>query len=112
MSEDTQKALWDRRRKNLRALIAYKGTNPSKVSKEANLSVNTLSKFLRGETHTVRWETLESICEILDISNAAILDSPNPLSDAKMKLYALVDKMSDEQAEAELNRLRQDGLAK
>lgn len=105
MSTDDTNELWDRRRRNLRALIAYKNTRPSAVSKAADLSVNTLSKFLRGETHTLRWESLEKVCTVLGISNAAILDSSNPLSDAKMKLFALVEKMTEEQAEAELNRL-------
>ncbi|MEP1934965.1 MAG: helix-turn-helix transcriptional regulator [Roseibium sp.] len=109
MSTEATDDIWERRRRNLRALIAYKGTHPSTVSKAANLSINTLSKFLRGENRTMHWETLEKICTILDISNAAILDSQNPLSDAKMKLYALVGKMSDDEAEAELTRLQQIG---
>lgn len=106
MSSKPSGDLWDRRRRNLRALIAYKGTNPSAVSKAADLSINTLSKFLRGETHTLRWETLERICGSLNISNVAILDSSNPLSDSKMRLYDLIDKMSEEEAAREVSRLR------
>ncbi|MBD8875418.1 helix-turn-helix domain-containing protein [Roseibium polysiphoniae] len=112
MSDEDNADLWNRRRKNLRALIAYKGTNSSQVCKAANLSVNTLSKFMRGETHTLRWETLERICKILEIPNAAILDSDNPFSESKTRLYELIEKMTDEQAEAELERFKASGLLK
>ncbi|MBD8894024.1 helix-turn-helix domain-containing protein [Roseibium litorale] len=107
MTLDSDQAIWDRRRKNLRALIAYKGTNPSQVSKQAELSVNTVSKFLRGETRTLTWENLERICKVLSIPNAAILDNKNPFSESKIKLYELIETMTDDEAEAELNRIHE-----
>ncbi|WP_255733085.1 hypothetical protein [Ruegeria sp. Ofav3-42] len=35
----------------------------------------------------------------------AVLDSDNPFSDTKNKLYALIEEMSEEEAREELERL-------
>lgn len=69
------------------------------------MSVNTLAKFLRGETKSISWDTLERFCEVLEIPNAAILDSDNPFSDAKFRLFDLINKMSEDEAKEELDRL-------
>jgi DNA-binding Xre family transcriptional regulator len=97
--------IWERRRKNLKALIAYKDTNPARVAEQAGLSVNSIGKFIRGDTHTMKQETLDKICQVLDISNPAILDSANPLSAAKDALYARIAEMSDSEAEHALSLL-------
>lgn len=98
--------LWDRRRRNLSAIMAYKRTNAKQVSEKAGLSVNTVSKFVRGETHTLRWSTLEKICQVLDLPNAAVLDEDNPLSSTKNKLYELIKGMSEEEAKSLLDELK------
>jgi DNA-binding Xre family transcriptional regulator len=101
--------IWERRRKNLRALIAYKDTNPARVADEAGLSVNSIGKFIRGDTHTMKQETLDKVCKALGIANPAILDSENPLSTAKDALYARVAEMSDAEAERALALLAEEG---
>ena len=106
MTADESGDIWDRRRRNLRALIAYKGTKPSIISREAKLSVNTLSKFLTGETRSLRWESLERVCNALDIPNIYILDSKNPLSESRASLYQMIEKMSDDEAEKALQWLK------
>lgn len=87
--------------------MAVKGLKASPVAEAADLGVNTLSKFLRGDTKNMRWDTLEAVCKVIGISNPAVLDADNPFSDTKNKLYALIEEMSDEQAEEELARLIQ-----
>lgn len=99
MADQTDHDLWNRRRSNLRALIAYQSKNPSGVSKSASLSVNTLGKFLRGETHTLSWQNLEKVCKVLGIPNSAILDSENPFCESKTRLYGLIETMSEREAE-------------
>ena len=106
MSTESDAEKWDRRRRNLAGLIGYKGTTPSAVSKQAGYSVNTLSKFLRGETKTLSWDTLERICDVLDLPSPAILDTDNPFSQAKLRLYQIINEMSDDQAAEELRRLQ------
>ncbi len=105
MRSHTSDDIWDRRRRNLRAVIAWQGTNPSRICQDANLSVNTLNKFLRGDTRTMRWESLERICAALEISNTAVLDSQNPWSENRKQLHALVEAMSEDEARDALNRL-------
>lgn len=101
----TTMEIWEKRRRNLRAILAVKGLRASAVSKRASLGPNTLGKFLRGETKSLRWATLETICNEIGIANAAVLDADNPFSDTKNRLYELIEAMSDEQAEKELQRL-------
>jgi len=90
--------MWDKRRRNLRALLGFKGLNASQVALKSGLSVNTVGKFIRGETHSMRQETLDKLCHSIGLSNAAILDADNPLSDAKNQLYEIVAEMSDDRA--------------
>lgn len=97
--------IWDKRRRNLAAWMAAHGHNGAQVARDADLSVNTVNKFLKGENHTLRWSTLEKICEVVGINNIAVLDSDNPFSGPKNKLYALIEAMTEEEAEKELARL-------
>lgn len=97
--------IWEKRRRNLRAIMAVKGMNASTVATNAGLSINTFGKFLRGETKTMRWDTLEAVSKEIGISNPAVLDADNPFSEVKNRLYAIIDEMSDDQAEQELQRI-------
>lgn len=97
--------IWDKRRRNLSALMAIKGIKGSQAARMAGLSVNTINKFLRGETHSLRWDSLEQVCKVLGLNNPVVLDADNPFSDTKNKLYELIDKMSEDEAQAELDRL-------
>ena len=97
---------WELRRRNLRAIIAVKERNASEVAVAAGLAVNTLRKFLRGDTSKIRADTLERICSELGLANSLVLDAENPFSTTKNELYELIDGMTDDQAAEELDRLR------
>jgi|GEM_PF-5558338 len=97
---------WGKRRRNLRAIIAVQERNPSEVAVAAGLAVNTLRKFLKGETGKIRADTLERICSELGLASSLVLDSDNPFSTTKNELYELIDGMTDDQAQEELERLR------
>lgn len=99
--------VWDKRRRNLKAIIAVQGTNPTRVADAAKLSVNTLSKFLRGETKHMRSNSLEAVCKALGISNIAVLDADNPFSNTKNKLYELIEHMSEEEAAEHLKHIQE-----
>ena len=94
--------IWDKRRRNLKVLMAVKNHTASSVSRAAKMSINTVNKFIRGETKSLRWDTLETICAVLDVHNVAILDADNPFSESKNQLYKLVDEMTEDQAAAHL----------
>lgn len=100
--------IWEKRRRNLRAIMAVKGMNASTVAKNAGLAINTFGKFLRGETKTMRWDTLEAVSKEIGITNVAVLDADNPFSDVKNRLYEIIGDMSDEEAEKELKRILAD----
>ncbi len=104
--------IWEKRRRNLKVLMAINNTNATRVALESDLSVNTINKFLNGQTKSMRWETLDKVCKTLGVQNPQVLDADNPFSEAKNELYALIEAMTDEQAEAELKRLTQSFDAK
>ncbi|SMX27268.1 hypothetical protein TRP8649_01371 [Pelagimonas phthalicica] len=87
--------------------MAFKGYTAKKVADEGNIGVNTVGKFLRGDTHSMKHETLDIVCSVLSISNLAILDSENPLSETKDRLYAMVAEMSDDRAQRALELLEE-----
>lgn len=99
------KELWERRRRNLRALIATKQTNATQIATDAKLSKNTLRKFLSGETISMKWDTLEKVCKALDIRTPMVLDADNPFAESKEQLYKMVFDMSDEEAKKLLEEL-------
>ncbi|MEX0281332.1 MAG: helix-turn-helix domain-containing protein [Arenibacterium sp.] len=87
---------WDLRRRNLKVILALKDTNPTEVARKADVSVNTVAKFIRGESKTMRWDTLEAVCKVLEISNPAVLDAENPFSNTKNQLYEIIEELSDD----------------
>lgn len=97
--------IWDKRRRNLKALIATKDTTATQLARDAGLSINTLRKFLTGETKMMQWSTIEAICKALELPTPQILDADNPFSSAKSELYERIFEMSDQDAESLLERL-------
>ena len=97
--------IWERRRKNLRAVLAYKGSTATAASKQSGLSINTVSKFIRGETFSVRQDTLDKLCAVAGLSNSAMLATDNPLSANKNRLFEIIANLSDADVEATLNFL-------
>ncbi len=98
--------IWEKRRRNLAAILAAKGLKPTPVAREADLSVNTLNKFLRGETKSLRWDSLEAVCRVAGIHNPSVLDADNPFSETKNQIYAIIEDLTDDQAAEVLKTLR------
>lgn len=98
--------IWELRRRNLNVLMTLKGHNKSTLAKASNKSINTIGKFLRGESKTMRWDTLDAVCKTLGLDSPAVLDSENPFSDTKNQLYELIRAMSDTEASELLNQAR------
>lgn len=101
--------IWDRRRKNLRAILALRGISATKAATDAGISVNTLNKFLRGDSNTMRWDTLDKICKVIDIASPSTLDAENPFSDAKNRLYEVINSMTEAEAQVFLDALTDSG---
>lgn len=105
LMDDSTQELWDRRRRNLKAIMAVKDLKAAPVSTAAGLSVNALTKFLRGQTVQMKWGTLEAVCRVVGIEHPSILDADNPFSDTKSRLYRLIDEMDEREAQEALDQL-------
>lgn len=97
--------IWERRRRNLTALIHFHGWRPANLAVEAGLGINTISSFLTG-TARPKYETLERICKILGVNNVSMLDAENPMSDPRNKLYGIIPGLRDDQVREALDFLR------
>lgn len=87
---------WDRRRKNIRILMAMAGTNPTSLAASVGLSPNTLSKFTNGSNHSLSPRSLGLVVEALGLSSASDLDTDNPINDPKVTLRKLIDGLPEE----------------
>ncbi len=93
-SDDYDKKLWDRRRKNLRILIAAENTDPTNIARECNLSPNTLTKFFSGASESLSTRTLDRLLPALGKSNINQLDTDNPLHDPYGELLKIIQDLS------------------
>jgi hypothetical protein len=96
---------WDRRRKNVRILLAAKGSNPTRMSNAVGLSPNTVSKFTSGKTETLSEQSLSKVVSYRGLGSAADLDTDNPLTDPKVTLRRLIDDLPDDLAPGLLKEL-------
>lgn len=81
---------WERRRRNIRILMAAKALKPSPAADAAGVSVNVVSQFLNGTTQRMAEKTLEKLCPVLGIVEAADLDTDNPLDDPRSTLRKML----------------------
>lgn len=58
-------------------ILEYKGKTPYWLSKQTGISPNNIGKICNGETNTIRFDTLEKICEALDCSIEELFESEN-----------------------------------
>ena len=97
---------WDRRRQNLRILIAARGTNATQLALSAGLSPNTLTQFLSGHTGSLSSATLSKILPLLEVTSVEDLDTDNPLADPGIAIRRLVDRLSTSDQYSLLEELR------
>lgn len=58
-------------------ILEYKDKTPYWLSKQTGISPNNIGKICNGETNTIRFDTLEKICEALDCSIEELFESEN-----------------------------------
>ena len=98
---------WERRRTNLRILIAAANTNATKLSEAAGLSPNTISKFVNGSTGKISEDSLQKILPVLGLSSATDLDTDNPLSDPRGQIRRLLEGVPESEVLKLLDELRE-----
>lgn len=96
---------WERRRRNLRILIAAAGTNATRLCEEVHLSPNTLTKFLSGNTARMSERSLDKLLPALGLSYVSELDTDNVLFEPRNRLRKLLDRVPDGSVESLLNEL-------
>lgn len=72
---------WERRRVNLRILMAAKGLKPTPLARAVDLSPNVITQFTNGTSKTLSDQTLAKILPLLGLETAAELDVNNPLAE-------------------------------
>jgi len=91
--------MWERRRRNMRILITAAGTDGTNVARSVEMSPNTLTKFLRGETPTLSTKSLDKVLPALDLTHVGQLDTDNPLTDPKIRLQRVIDQIDGPESE-------------
>lgn len=97
---------WERRRRNLRILIAAAGTNATRLAADAGVSPNTISKFTSGHTKSFSETTFQKIAPFLDLRHFSDLDTDNPISDPKVAIERLLDQIPDSELPGLLTELK------
>lgn len=80
-------------RENLRLVIALRDTTPTQVARDAGLSVNAVSAFIRGKT-SMSHENLTKVCEVLNVP-IGLLSRPEGISPQRLRLQQILDRMPD-----------------
>ncbi len=80
-------------RRNLRIAAAMREMNLSEVSRQAGMSRNGLGQFLSGRT-TLSYGNMLRVCDVLRIP-LALVHRPESLTEARIRLYRILEKMPD-----------------
>ncbi len=97
---------WDRRRTNIRILIAARGTNATTLARDCGLSPNTLTQFLKGTNSHLSAKSLGAILPSLGIQSAEDLDTDNVLSDPRSAIRRMLSQIPDTEIPSLLEELR------
>ena len=97
---------WDKRRRNLRILMANANIKPSPLANSVGLSSNVITQFLNGKT-VPSHQTLERILPALGLTNVSDLDADNVLDDPRVSIRRMIELVPDEDLEKVLMELRE-----
>ena len=86
---------WDKRRRNLRILLAVKGLRPSPLADSVGLSANTLSSFLNGTKPRISHDSIVLILPALGLTTVSDLDADNVLDDPRVTVRRLIEQIPD-----------------
>lgn len=59
-------------------ILEEQGRTPYWLGKQTGISQNNIGKICNGETSTIRFDTLEKICKVLNCSIDNLFDSNDP----------------------------------
>lgn len=96
-------------RENIRMAAAKRGLNMSEISRRAGMSRNGVQQFLSGNS-SISYLNMMRICDVLQMP-IGVMHRPDAVTDAKIRLYRLLERMPDHlavqalaEAELVLNR--------
>ena len=96
---------WDRRRRNLRVLMALADTNATRLAREADLTVNSVRQFLSGAQQTFSEDKLVRILPYVGLSIPSDLDTDDPLKNPRAEIRSILDRLPDDQLRSVLDDL-------
>lgn len=90
---------WERRKKNIRILLAQKDMSATEFARRLDLSPNTLTKFLNSRNdRALSAKTLKRIVLYFKLTDEADLDTDDPLADPRIEIRKMLEDLNDGQA--------------
>jgi len=87
---------WERRRTNLRILMAVAGTKPTPLAEAAGLPGHTLTQFMSGGQRTLGEDKLVKLLPLLGLTATIDLDTDSILDDPKVDIRRIIDRVPPE----------------
>jgi len=84
-------------RENIRIAAAKRGLNHAEISRQAGMSRNGVQQFVTGQT-SITHSNLLKVCDVLQVP-IGILHRPDAVTDNRIRLYRILDRMPDHLAE-------------
>lgn len=79
----------------LQEILDSKNISVYSLSKQIGVTQNNLGKLIKGETTSIKYDILEKLCNILDITPNDIFEV-EPSTDIEIKTYKILNKIKDE----------------
>lgn len=93
----------DTARQNLKFAIVIRETTAADTSRAADLSVNVLGSFLRGQT-SISYANMLKVCDVLEVP-IGILHKPGGVTPGRIALQSALAELSEDQLGAALSAL-------
>ncbi|PCJ05772.1 MAG: hypothetical protein COB16_15115 [Rhodobacteraceae bacterium] len=81
-------------RTNMKIAVAIHDLTASEISVKAELSVNVLGKYMRGET-MISFAGMQAVCDIMGLP-LALITSERQITPARIRLHKIVARMTDD----------------
>lgn len=97
----------DTARTNLRIACAMRGINFSEAARRAGMSRNGVSQFVAGRT-SISYANMLAVCDVVGVP-IGLLHRPDHMSEARIRLHRMIDRLPVDAALEALAPLDPDG---
>ncbi|MFG6535537.1 helix-turn-helix domain-containing protein [Sulfitobacter sp. 1A16787] len=103
-NENTQDAILDIARQNLRVAVALQTTNFSDVARKAGLSRNAVQQFVAGNT-SISYANMLAVCQVLNIP-IGLMHRPDAITPGNIRVHRALEALPDHMARQALDAAR------